>query len=134
MESFIYPSILLDIVTGGVDFMRDDFSVMLLGPDFRPDRSISVRGELSDEVAAPGYSRAAVETDILVDHGSEGLLITLGGAVWPASTIKASYAAYFRNDGNELADSLIALIGFGGIIQSIDDTFTLTETQITVRL
>lgn len=134
MQSFIYPSALLEFATGGLDFMRDDFSVMLLSPSHVPDRTKSVRAELGEEVIAPGYSPAAVETDIVLHEGGPGLSIILGQVEWPSSSIMAGFAAYYRNTGNELSDSLVALIDFGQFVQSINDVFMLTESRINLTL
>lgn len=132
MASFIFPSALMDMATGGLDFMRDGFSVMLLDPSGIPDEGASVRSEIKGEVMAPGYRAGgqAVETDITVDEGSDGIWLVLGGADWPSSSILAGFAAYYRNTGDEFNDSLVALVDFGGMVQSVNDMFRLTETRI----
>lgn len=132
MASFIYPPAILDILTGGLDFSRDDFAVMLLDPSHSHHSADSIRADLSAEVSGGNYREGGLSVDVRIEVVDGETSVVLGGAAWPRSNIVAQYAAYYRKTGNEYADTLVALIDFGRPVQSANDLFSLTDTIIQI--
>lgn len=133
MRSFIFPSVVSRMLAEEVNFVRDRFGVMLLDSSSSPDENASDRRDLDGEVSGPGYlpDGKDAEVTVLTEEGGKTTIV-LGGAVWPGSTIAARYAAYYRKSGDEGTDALVALIDFGKEVQSLNDLFSLTDSEIDI--
>jgi hypothetical protein len=131
MRSFIYPSVVSRMLAGEVNFVRDRFGVLLLDNSHTPDEADEDRRDLDGEVSGQGYRPDGQDADVkvLTDAGGKSTIV-LGGVVWPSSTISARYAAYYRKSGNEARDALLALIDFGKDVQSVNDLFSLSDSEI----
>lgn len=133
MASFVFNSALRDEAVGNIDYDTDTFKVMLLTSAATPNKDTwAKRSDVTNEVTGAGYTAggaAATVTVGAVDTANDRVEITLGGAAWPASTITARYAVYYKSRGGVAsADELIAVNDFGSDVTSTNGTFTLNAS------
>jgi hypothetical protein len=121
------------MLAGEVNFVNDSFGVMLLDGSHIPDEALENRRDIDGEVSAPGYTQGGQTAHVKVFTTEDGETeIVLGGAAWPTSTITARYAVYYRKSGMPARDALVALVDFGADIRSINDLFSLTDSEIAI--
>lgn len=133
MGSFIYPSSVARMLAGDINYVRDKFAVMLLDGSHKPSEDDDDRRDLDGEVSGQGYLAGGQEAEVMVLVDPNGkTTIILGAAVWINSSLAARYAAYYRKSGNEVGNHLVALIDFGKEVQSLNDLFSLTESEIEI--
>jgi hypothetical protein len=119
-----------DMAAGSLAFAADSFAVMLVS-GYVPDKGLhTARGDVVGEVTGAGYAAGGASVVVTVnDAGADQTDIVLGGAAWPASTIDATGAVYYGG----AAETLVAYIDFGGTISSLNGTFTLQPSTITIN-
>lgn len=135
MSSFVYTSCVNELALAEIDFSGDDFAVMLADLSYQPNRAHSRRSDV-EEAAGEGYSEGGKPVDVQVTTDREAGVtsIALGGASWPTSTVRSRYAVYYHlGAGNAVNEELIAVIDFGGEVESSNGMFSLTESVIRLR-
>ncbi len=133
MASLIYNEALYEAVIGGIDFDTDSFKVMLVTDAYTPDQDAHLdRADVTNEVSGAGYTAGgnSVTVTVTKDNTNDRVAIVLSGTTWPASTITARRAIYYKSTGTAENDIIIAAIDFLGDITSTAGTFTLTESYI----
>jgi hypothetical protein len=134
MSSFIFNSTIEDTFAGRINFFADNFSVLLLTDEYRPDKESHSRRSDVDafEVDGANYSLGGQSAEVDVRIGDE-FQITLGEVKWPMATISARYAVYVHDSGGGPdADELVALIDFKTMVNSTNATFTLEASTLTI--
>lgn len=137
MASLIYNRALELLARGAIDFDTDAFKVMLTTSAYAEDKDAhDFRNDVTNEVAAGGGYTAGgntVTVSVTLDTANDRVDITLGGTTWPASTITARKAVYYKDRGGaSSADELIAVNDFGSDVVSTSGTFTLNASTLRI--
>lgn len=136
MASFVYDSVLSDLFASDLHFNVANFRLMLVTDKYRAEKAVHRRrSDVTDEVKGSGYSAggSVVETAITPTQSPGLFTITLGGAFWINSTIRARAGVYYKaNGGRASDDELIAYIDFDEDVISTNGTFQLTESALQV--
>lgn len=132
---FMFNSALRDEAMGNINYNADTFKVMLLTSTATPNKDTwTKRSDVTNEVTGTGYSAGGTTltaTVGAVDTANDRVDISTGAASWPASTITARYAIYYKaRGGASSADELIACVDFGQDVSTITDTFSLTASTV----
>lgn len=138
MASLIFNNALWNLVKGNVDFDTDTFKCMLVTSAYTPDKDThDFRNDVTNEVVGTGYSAggtAATVTVPAIDTANDRIDVTLGAVSWPASTITARGAVYYKSRGGaSSADEIIAYIDFGSDIASTAGTFSLSASTLRLQ-
>lgn len=133
-SGIIYNSAMLDEASGAIDYDTDTFYVMLVGDSYTADKKLDTRrDDVTGEVVGEGYASGgqAVNVTVTADNAFDRVIIELGGAVWPASTITAYGAVYYKRRGGDPSDDeLVYFNDFEQAVSSTDGTFTLNPSTI----
>lgn len=132
---FMFNSALRDEAVGNINYSTDTIKVMLLTSTATPNKDTwTKRSDVTNEVTGTGYTAGgATLTQSVgsVDTTNDRVDISTGAASWPASTITARYAIYYKaRGGASSADELIACVDFGQDVSTIADTFSLTASTV----
>lgn len=137
MPTLIYNRGLEHLARGQIDFDTDTFRVLLTTSAYTPDKdSHDFRNDVTNEVAGAGYTAGGnvATVTVTLDTANDRIDISLGGTTWPASTITARQAVYYKaRGGASTADELIAVVDFGSDIVSSAGTFTLTASTLRIQ-
>ena len=130
MPSLIYNSALEDLARGAIDFDTDSFKVMLVTSGYAEDKDAHTkRSNVTNELAAGnGYTAGgvAVVPTITKDLANDRVDITFPQVTWPASTLTARKAVYYKSRGGAAsADELVAVNDFGADVVTANGTLTL---------
>jgi hypothetical protein len=134
LASLIYNSLFLDAFNGRINFSRDSFSCLLVGEEYVPNKRMhSRRSDISGEVIAAGYAPGGttVAVTLAYDETHDRIALMLGSARWQDSTITAFGAVFCkRRGGLPSDDELVCFLDFGDGVQSINDYFSLSESEL----
>lgn len=135
MASLIYNSVLRDEATGLVDFDTDTFKVMLVTSAYVENKDTHTkRSDITNEVVGTGYTAGGNTVTVTVpavDNVNDRLDMSLGGTTWPASTITARKAVYYKSRGGlATADEIIGVNDFVTDVSTTVGTFTLTASTL----
>jgi hypothetical protein len=137
MASLIYNSGLDDGVRANIDFDTDTFKCLLVTAAYTPDKDAHTkRSDVTNEVVGAGYTAGGTAAAVTVtkDTANDRIDVSLGAVSWPASTITARGAVYYKSRGGAAsADELVAYIDFGGNIVSTAGTFSLTASTLRIQ-
>ena len=138
MASLIYNSFWEDLARGAIDLDTDTFKVLLTISTYTENKDTDLkRSAVTNEVAnGNGYTTGgnAATFTVTKDTANDRLDVTLGGTTWPASTITARKAVYYKSRGGaSSADELVAVIDFGADVSTTSGTLTLTASTIRVQ-
>jgi hypothetical protein len=119
-----------DEATGAVDFDTDSFKVMLVTSTYAPNKDTHTkRSDVTNEVVGTGYTAGGVAvgaTVSAVDTANDRVDVTFAQVTWPASTITARGAVYYKSRGGaSTADEIIMYDDFGADVVTVAGTFTL---------
>jgi hypothetical protein len=133
MASLIYNSVLRDEAIGAVDFDTDSFKVMLVTSAYVENKDTHTkRSDITNEVVGTGYTAGGVAvgaTVSAVDTANDRVDITFAQVTWPASTITARKAIYYKSRGGaSTADELVSVDDFGADVVTVAGTFTLNAS------
>lgn len=121
---------------GSIDFDTDTFKALLTTDAYAENKDThDYRDDVTNEVVGPGYTAGGnvVTVTISLDTQNDRLDITLGGSTWPASTITARKAVYYKaRGGDAAADELIGVNDFGSDVVTTNGTFTLNESVLRI--
>lgn len=134
-SGFAFNSALRDEAMGNINYNADAFKVMLLTATATPNKDTwTRRSDVTNEVSGTGYTAGGATITAAVgstDTTNDRVDISLGAATWPASTITARYAVYYKSRGGaSSADELVACVDFGQDVNTIADTFSLTASTV----
>jgi len=141
MASGIYLNMVRQWAIGNIDFDTHTFKVALLTSTYAQDETKldqhDFYADLTNEVTnGNGYTTGgnSVTPTVpgTVDEANDRLDITLPGTTWPASTITARYAVYYRDTGSGATSPLIAIVDFGSDVISTSGTFTLNSSTLRI--
>lgn len=135
MASLIYNSAMRDEAIGAIDYDTDTFKVMLVTSAYTENKDTHTkRSDVTNEVVGTGYTAggtAVVPTVSAVDTANDRVDIVFPTVTWPASTITARKAIYYKSRGGAAtADELIAVNDFGADVVTVAGTFTLNASTV----
>lgn len=135
MASLIFNSAVRDEAIASIDYDTDTFKVMLTTSTYTENKDTHAkRSDVTNEVVGTGYTAGGNTVTVTVgavDTVNDRVEITLGGTTWPASTITARKAVYYKSRGGvSSADELIAVVDFGSDVVSVAGTLTLTASTL----
>lgn len=135
MASLIFNSALRDEAIGSIDFDTDTFKVMLTTSAYTENKDAHTkRSDVTNEITGTGYTAGGNTVTVTVgavDTANDRVDITLGGTTWPASTLTARKAVYYKSRGGAAsADELIAVVDFGSDVVTTSGTLTLTASTL----
>lgn len=137
MTSFVYDSCVDDTFQGSISFSKDKFKVLLVGPNYAPDkRRHSNRSQITDEVEGNGYKAggASVAVSLARDSGNDILQLMLGGHTFENATVSAKGAVYYKSRGGKPEDDeLISYIDFEQVWSSLNGRFSFSDSLIEIR-
>lgn len=137
MASLIYNSCLDDLARGNIDFDTNTFKVLLVTSSYVADKDVhDKRDDITNEVVGTGYTTGGVTSACTVtkDTANDKVTLSFAGVSWPASTITARGAVYYKSRGGaSSADELVAYVDFGGNVSSTAATFSLGSSVITLQ-
>lgn len=137
MASLIFTSCLDDMAKGNIDFDTNTFKVMLVTSAYVEDKDAhDKRDDITNEVVGTGYTADGATSAVIVtkDTANDRVDITLGAVSWPASTITARKAVYYRSRGGAAsADELVAVVDFGADVVTSATTFSLAASTIRMQ-
>lgn len=111
--SFVYTSLPADVFNGNVK-TGDTFRAILCSSAHTPDRLHTKRSQLTNELpTANGYTQGgtAVTISVSTNTSTHKMLLTIGAAIWPNSTLTARSLHIVRwRGGASSADELVACI------------------------
>lgn len=137
MPSLAFDSFEDDVHRGNIDCDTDTFYVLLTSSAYTENQGAHTkRNDVTNEVSGTGYTAggASVTVTVTKDTGLHKITLSLGGATWPAATITARKAVYYkRRGGLPAADELVAVNDFGSDVVAASGTFTLNASTITIN-
>lgn len=133
MASFAFNNLLDDAFKGNL-LSTDTYYVMLTTSAYAADQDAHTkRSDVTNEVTGTGYTAGgqAIVPTFSKDLVNNRLQIVFPQVTWPASTITARRAVYYkRRGGAASADELIAVDDFGADVSTTAGTLTLQATTI----
>ncbi len=136
MPSLIYNRALELWARGSIDFDTDTFRVLLTAATYTENKDThDFRDDVTNEVTGTGYTAGGntVTVTVTLDTVNDRLDISLGGTTWPASTITARKAVYYKSRGGAAAaDELIVVNDFGSDVVTSAGTFTLNASTLRI--
>ena len=137
MPSLIYNRALELWARGNIDFDTDTFKVLLTTSVYAENKDThDFRDDVTNEVTGTGYTAGGntVTVTVTLDTANDRVDISLGGTTWPASTITARKAVYYKSRGGlASADELVAVNDFGADVISSNGTFTLGASTLRIN-
>jgi hypothetical protein len=137
MATLIYNSFLEDLARGAIDLDTDTFKVMLTTSAYAENKDTHMkRSDVTNEITGTGYTAGGntVTISLNKDTVNDRLDVTLGGTTWPASTITARKAVYYKSRGGAAsADELVAVVDNGSDLSVTGGTFTINSSTLRVQ-
>ena len=136
MASVIYNTFLSNLAAKAINVDTDAFKVMLVTSTYTPNVDThNDRADVTNQVTGPGYTAGGntVNVTATLNTANDRVDIVLPGTTWPTSTITARGAVYYLDTGTAGNDLLVCYIDFVTDKSSSADTFTLTQSTITLN-
>lgn len=135
MASVVYSEGLEALCRGAIDYDTDTFKVLLTTSGYTENKDThDFRDDVTNELSGgSGYTSGGntVTFSVTEDDANDRVEVSLGGTTWPASTITARKAVYYKSRGGAAsADELVACIDFGSDVSTTAGTLTLTASTL----
>jgi len=133
MASFVYNSMLTDLVNGDLDFAVDSFKLLLVGVGYTASKDgHDRRNDVSSEISGTGYTAGGNATTCTITNDTNKKILTFLSVSWPSATFTtAGGVIYKARGGASSADELIAYLDFSGEVVS-SGTFSVSTSVITL--
>ena len=135
MASVIYNPFLFNLAAKAINVDTDTFKVMLVTSTYTPNVDThNDRADVTNEITGTGYTGGGNTVNVTATNNTtnDRVDIVLPGTTWPTSTITARGAVYYLSTGTAANDLLVCYIDFVTDKSSSADTFTLTQSTITL--
>ena len=134
MASFVYNSVMTDLVNGDLDFAVDSFKLMLVGVGYTASKDgHDKRNDVSTETTGTGYTAGGNATTCTITNDTNKKIITFSSVSWPSATFTAAGGVIYKSRGGaSSADELIAYLDFSGEVVSTGGTFSVSTSVITL--
>lgn len=136
MASVIHTTCISRAFTGNINFDTDTFKVMLTTSAYTENKDHDFRDDVTNEITGAGYTGGGntVTVSVTLDTTNDRVDVSLGGTTWPASTITARKAVYYKSRGGAAAaDELIATNDFGSDVSTTSGTLTLNASTLRIQ-
>ena len=137
MASLIFNRALELWARGATASATDTCKVMPTTSAYTEDKDAhDFRNDVTNEVTGTGYTAGGntVTVGVTLDAANDRVDISLGGTTWPASTITARKAVYYKaRGGASSADELVAVNDFGSDVVTSAGTFTLNASTLRIQ-
>lgn len=138
MASLIYNSYWEDVCKGAIDNDTDTFKVLLTTVTYSENKDTHTkRSDVTNELGSgSGYTSGGNTATFTVtkDTANDRVDISAGGTTWPASTITARKAVYYKSRGGaSSADELVCVIDFGSDVSTTNGTLTLNASTLRIQ-
>lgn len=137
MASVIYNSFWEDLAKGAIVPGTDSIKCMLVGAGYAEDKDAHTkRSNVTNEVAGAGYTAGGVAVPVTIekDLATDRVDVVLGQVSFPASTITARKAVFYKSRGGAAnLDELLAVNDFGVDVSTTNGTFTVNANRIRVQ-
>ena len=135
MASFVYNSILTDVVNADLDFAVDSFKMMLVTSSYSASKSAHAkRSSVTNELASSGgYTAGGAATTCSISDDTNKKILTFSAVSWSSATFTTAAAVIYKaRGGASSSDELVAFIDFNGDVVSTGGTFSVSSTVITL--
>ena len=134
MASFVYNSVLTDVVNADLDFAVDSFKMMLVTSSYSASKSAHAkRSSVTNEISGTGYTAGGAATTCTISDDTNKKILTFSAVSWSSATFTAAAAVIFKARGGAAsADELVAFIDFNGDVVSTGGTFSVSSSVITL--
>jgi hypothetical protein len=134
MASFVYNSVLTDVVNADLDFAVDSFKMMLVTSSYSASKSAHAkRSSVTNEITGTGYTAGGAATTCSISDDTNKKILTFSAVSWSSATFTTAAAVIFKaRGGASSADELIAYIDFNGDVVSTGGTFSVSSSVITL--
>lgn len=134
MASFVYNSVLTDVVNADLDFAVDSFKMMLVTSSYSASKSAHAkRSSVTNEISGTGYTAGGAATTCTISDDTNKKILTFSAVSWSSATFTAAAAVIFKARGGAAsADELVAFIDFNGDVVSAGGTFSVSSSVITL--
>jgi len=136
MASVIYNNFLGNLAAKAINVDTDTFKVMLVTSAYTPNVDTHAnRSSVTNEITGTGYTGGGntVNVTATLNTTNDRVDIVLPGTTWTTSTLTARGAVYYLSTGTAGTDLLVCYIDFVTDKSSSADTFTLTQSTITLQ-
>jgi hypothetical protein len=134
MASFVYNSVLTDVVNADLDFAVDSFKMMLVTSGYSASKSAHAkRSSVTNEITGTGYTAGGADTTCSISDDTNKKILTFSAVSWSSATFTTAAAVIYKaRGGASSADELIAFIDFNGDVVSTGGTFSVSSSVITL--
>jgi hypothetical protein len=134
MASFVYNSVLTDLINGDLDFAVDSFKLLLVGVGYTASKDgHDRRNDVSSEISGTGYTAGGNATTCTITNDTNKKILTFSSVSWPSATFTTAGGVIFKaRGGASSADELIAYLDFSGEVVSSGGTFSVSTSVITL--
>jgi hypothetical protein len=134
MASFVYNSVLTDLVNGDLDFAVDSLKLLLVGVGYTASKDgHDRRNDVSSEISGTGYTAGGNATTCTITNDTNKKILTFSSVSWPSATFTTAGGVIFKaRGGASSADELIAYLDFSGEVVSSGGTFSVSTSVITL--
>lgn len=136
MASFVYNSVLTDVVNADLDFAVDSFKMMLVTSSYSASKSAHAkRSSVTNELASSGgYTAGGAATNCTISDDTNKKILTFSAVSWPSATFTVAAAVIYKaRGGASSADELVAYNDFGSNITTSNGTFSLASSTLTLQ-
>lgn len=117
------------LANGEVDFDTDTIKVMLTTSAYAPDQDAHrYKTSVTNEVTGTGYTAGGVtlaSKTVTYDPATNTLILDAADPSWPASTITARRAVFYKDTGSAATSPLLCWWDFEADVVSTAGAFTL---------
>jgi hypothetical protein len=134
MASFVYDSVLNDVVNGDLDFGADSFKIMLVTSSYTAVKAThNRRDDVTNQITGTGYTAGGAAIVCTLTDDTAKKILTFASTSWATATFTAAGAVIYKaRGGASSADELVAYLDFNGDVSASASTFSVSATVITL--
>ncbi len=137
MDTFVFNRLIEMWAKGQLDFDTDVIKVIMTTDAYVPDKDAhGFRNDVTNEVTGTGYTAGGNTVTVTVtrDDANDRVNIAFAATSWPAATITARKAVYYKSRGGaSSADELILVKDFGANVVKVAQTFNLNALTMRIQ-
>lgn len=132
MASFVYNSVLTDLVNSDIDFGVDSFKMMLVTSSYTASKaSHDKRNDVTNEISGTGYTAGGNAVTCTLSDDTNKKILTFGAVSWPSATFTTAGAVIYKARGGASSlDELVFYLDFNGDVISTGGTFSISASII----
>ena len=132
MASFVYNSVLTDLVNNDIDFGVDSFKMMLVTSSYTASKaSHDKRNDVTNEITGTGYTAGGNAVTCTLSDDTNKKILTFGAVSWPSATFTTAGAVIYKARGGASSlDELVFYLDFNGDVISTGGTFSISASII----